>query len=309
MKFSGPLPWIGRLATPVNLQAFARRSEALGYDFVSVGEHIVYPRRIETVYPFSADGKMNVNGREPNFEIFVALTWVAAATSRIRLHSGVLVLPYRNPFESAKLAASLDVVSGGRLTLGVGIGWLKEEFDVFNIPFTRRGKLTDEYIRLLRALFEGAESFTGVEYSFAGLDFEPKPLQKPLPIWVGGNSGPAIRRAALLGHGWYPGLPTELIAAKKREIDDLRAQAGISGPFHVASGIGWQQPDGPVTPFSKQKQQVLEQLNAMREAGVTHVHVYFNELSTTESAEKVLDEAGWFAQEIMPSFRDPQPRA
>lgn len=154
MKFAGPLPWMGPLATPAHVAEAATTVEAIGYDSVAIGEHLFYPKQSRARYPYRSDGVLSVDPTVDSLEIFTTLADVAARTQRLGLLTHVVVLPYRSPFLTAKLAANVDVLSSGRLTLGVGVGWLRDEFEVLGVDWHQRGKRTDDALTILRGLFE-----------------------------------------------------------------------------------------------------------------------------------------------------------
>ena len=183
----------------------ARGAEDLGFESLWTTEHIAVPAGYETTYPSSKSGRMPEGEEAPMPESLVWLAFMAAATTTIKLATGVLVVPQRNPVVLAKTVATLDVLSGGRVILGVGSGWLQEEFDALGVPFDDRGARTDEAIRVLRALWtEDTPSFDGEFTSFQDLYVRPRPIQRPVPIVVGGHSARAARRAGELGDGFFP---------------------------------------------------------------------------------------------------------
>ena len=222
---------------PERMAAVARHAEALGFESVWVPEHLVLPTRIASRYPYSPDGVPPFAPDAPHLDPLILLTHVAAATSRIRLGTNVYLLPLRHPLVTARLAMSLDVLSGGRLTLGVGVGWLAEEFQAAGIEFQTRASRTRECVRALRALWTEAEpEFHGRFFSFGPVKFEPKPLQRPHPpIVFGGETEAALRRAAALGDGWYGvGHTPESAAVQAGRLRALLAAAGREGaPFEL----------------------------------------------------------------------------
>jgi probable F420-dependent oxidoreductase len=201
MKIGVPL----FLLRPTDMAAVARRAEGLGFESVWVAEHLVFPATIRSRYPYAADGVPPINPATPLLDPLLVLMQVAAVTSRIRLGTNIYILPLRHPLATARMAMTVDLLSGGRLSFGVGAGWLAEEFEAVGIDFASRGGRTRECVRAMRALWSEAEpSFSGRYYSFGPLRFEPKPVQKPHPpLLFGGETEAALRRAALLGDGWY----------------------------------------------------------------------------------------------------------
>jgi len=183
----------------------ARRAEELGFESLWIPEHLVLPVEYRSPYPYSADGRMPAPPDTPLHDPFLALAYAAAVTSRIRLATGVFVVPLRNPFATAKAVASLDVLSGGRFIFGVGIGWLEEEFDTVGMTFGDRARRTREYLALMRELWTRNDPvFEGRTVRVAGCKFMPKPIQQPRPpVIFGGHTEPSLRRAAQVADGWY----------------------------------------------------------------------------------------------------------
>jgi probable F420-dependent oxidoreductase len=207
----------GPLATVEHMVEMARAAERLGYDSFTVTDHVVLPRRPASRYPYNATGQFRVPPDGDYFEALTVLSFLAGATTRIRLGPSVLVLPYRNPVLTAKMLATLDVLSRGRLFVAIGVGWMLEEFVALGAPpFEHRGAVTDEWIEIFKALWTQQDPvFDGRFYRVPSLGLAPKPVQKPHPpILVGGNTRPAIRRAAKYGEGWHAlkVLPDELVA-------------------------------------------------------------------------------------------------
>ena len=211
MDFGLHLPASSASVTPSDLVRFAQQAEALGFYCLTIADHVIVPREISVPYPYTVDGRYPGTGY--HLETLMTMGFLAGATRRIRFATSVLIAPYRNPIVTAKMLASLDVLSNGRLIVGVGVGWMKEEFENLQAPdFDQRGNVTDEYIQAFRELWTSDDpQFSGKHCRFSNLLFLPKPVQKPaIPIWIGGHSKQAIRRAARLGDGWHPigGVPT-----------------------------------------------------------------------------------------------------
>ena len=228
MKYGFTLPGRGHLATPERLGIIARKGEEFGFDTLLTGDHILVPKNISSVYPYTEGGEFPGSGSGESMEQITLLSYIAGQTSKIRLVTSVLIVPHRNPLIAAKSLATLDLLSGGRLVVGVGVGWMREEFQALGLPpFEERGAVTDEYIRAFKVLWtEDDPHFQGKYISFDDISFLPKPVQKPHPpIWVGGESRPALRRTAELADGWYPlgsnptfpmGTPEQLKAGLER---------------------------------------------------------------------------------------------
>jgi probable F420-dependent oxidoreductase len=204
MRFGVWIPNGRHLATPEIIRTAAVRAEQLGYESAWVSDHVVVPHANV------------VNFGETIFDPLITLGVMAGATSRIQLGTTVLIVPYRNAVVTAKMVSSLDALSGGRVVLGVGAGWVAAESDALGVPFAARGPMTDEYLRAMQELWTSrAPSFSGTYTRFDGLVFEPKPAQKPHPpIWVGGHGRPSLRRAVEFGAAWHP---------INRSPDELRA--------------------------------------------------------------------------------------
>ncbi len=191
----------------------ALAAEAAGFESLVVIEHVVWPTNYTSRYPYSPTGRLP-GGPETNLpDPLIWMAFALAATTKLRCLTGILILSQRNPVVLAKELATLDSMSGGRIDLGIGVGWLKEEFDAIGVPFTRRGARTDEYIQAMRALWAKDDaSFKGEFVSFEGMSSNPKPVSGQVPIHIGGHSEAAARRAATLGNGFFPatGSPVDI---------------------------------------------------------------------------------------------------
>jgi probable F420-dependent oxidoreductase len=196
---------IGAGARPEIIRAVAVAAEDAGFATLWSGEHVVMVDEPTSRYPYSADGTIAVPPDADWLDPLLGLTYAAAVTSRIELATGILLLPEHNPVLAAKQAATLDVLSAGRFTLGVGIGWSAEEFAALGVPYARRAQRTAEYAAVMRTLWaEDAASFHGEFTRFDGVRVYPKPVRdRRIPIVLGGNSDPALQRAAAFGDGWY----------------------------------------------------------------------------------------------------------
>ena len=232
----------GPFSEPGIAVGLAQLAEELGFESLWTVEHVVVPTGYQSTYPYSPTGRMPGGEDVPIPDPLIWLAYVAAATTRIRLATGILILPQRNPVILAKEIATLDRLSGGRVELGVGVGWLEEEFDALGVPFADRGRRTDEHIEVLRRLWREQETaFDGEFTRFAALQSYPKPATAEGPkIHIGGHTAVAARRAGRLGDGFFPGrgehdglLPL---------LDDMRAAAKEAGrdpdAIEVSSGGG-----------------------------------------------------------------------
>ena len=230
---------IAGLGTAEGAAALAEACDQHGVESVWTIEHVVVPTGYESEYPYSRDGKMPGPEDAPIPDPLIWLTWVAAHSRQVKLGTGVLILPQRNPAVLAKEVATLDVLSGGRTILGVGVGWLREEFDALGVPFEGRGRRTDEYIEAMRELWTTDDSsYHGEFVDFDRVKSFPKPLQASPPIVVGGHSPAAARRAGRLGDGFFPGTRDDvegLIATMRetataagRDADAIQITVGAS---------------------------------------------------------------------------------
>jgi probable F420-dependent oxidoreductase len=206
----------------------ATTAEQQGFESVWTFEHVIVPVDYASRYPYSADGKMGTTPETNFVDPLIALSAIAAATSRIRLGTGVNILPQANPLLLAKQAASLDFVSGGRLLLGLGIGWLAEEFAALGVPFERRGARFDEYVQAMRKVWSGDVVEHASEHlRWSGFKSHPVPVQTPLPIVIGGSKGKAFARVARYGEGWYaPTASVQQLTALLPSLDAACAAAG-----------------------------------------------------------------------------------
>jgi hypothetical protein len=275
-----------------------------------IADHVVFPAESDSVYPYTVDGRHPGTGDA--LEAFSILGLVAGATERLRLVTSVLVLPYRNPVLTAKMVASLDVLSGGRVTLGVGAGWLREEFEALGSPaFDRRGAVTDEWIAIFKQLWSvSPATFSGSFYSYADVRCEPFPLQRPHPpIWVGGHSRAALRRAARYGDGWHPvgaiaasPLPPAEMVALTGELKRMTEAAGRDFSAITVSykaplyDVGVPDRDGGRRSFSGTAEQVADDIRGFAAIGVGELIFDFRGTSTAESVERLER----FAQEVVP---------
>jgi probable F420-dependent oxidoreductase len=292
MQLGFNLPNSGKLTAPETMARLAREGEALGYDYLTLTDHVVLPDLAVPGYPYSESGEFLSGDPMVRHELLTGMAWVAAKTERIRLVAAVLVVPHRPAVLAAKMLATIDVLSGGRLTVGVGAGWLEAEFDaVVTTPFAARGAVTDEYLAAFQALWtQDRPHFAGTYAHFADIVLAPKPVQRPHPpIWVGGESPPALRRAARFGAAWYPigtnrahpfdTLPR--LAAGIARLRRLTAEAGrdpdqVKVAYRVKR-LGTELPargsDGERRLFSGGEADILEDLRALAGLGVTAVDV------------------------------------
>jgi probable F420-dependent oxidoreductase len=222
------LPHLGRQASRTGLIEFATHAEQLGVHSGWVSDHVAWPRTIASQYPYSDDGSFAPPVDMPWLDPIGTLFFVAGCTETLKLGTTVLILGYRPPVLVAKAIASLDHLSEGRVILGVGVGWMREEFEILGMPYDHRGKRADEQLELLRTLFaEPTPSFTGAFYDLPEVGFEPKPVNRSVPIWVGGDSEAAFRRVARYGEAFHAAFQQlDTVAASWARVRELLAEAG-----------------------------------------------------------------------------------
>jgi probable F420-dependent oxidoreductase len=251
-------------------------AEQLGFESLWRGDHLLIPREVASIYPYTSDGVAPLDPDGPVLDVLTVLAFVAQATSRIRLATGVLVMPLRHPVHVARAVGTLDVLSHGRAILGLGVGWLREEFELLDSEYSTRGKRTDEAIGAINALWTQADPvFVGEHYQLSGAAFEPKPVQRPRPpIVIGGESPRALRRAAELCDGWYGHLASpEAAEAVATDLRRRRAEADRVEPFEVTIRA-----DASITP---------DEVRRFEDAGVDRVVLQIGSFSDVEAMEDV----------------------
>jgi probable F420-dependent oxidoreductase len=270
----------------------ARRAEELGFASVWVHDHV-----------FNAAHVFRRIGRKPYYEPLTLLSYVAACTQRVGLGTSVLVLPYHNPLRLAKTAATLDVLSGGRLILGVGVGGVPQESEALGSPYAERGAITDEAIAIMQELWTKEDpSFAGKYYRFSGMPFSPKPLQQPhIPILIGGNSRAAIRRAVRLGNGWHPfAISLETL---REGIHSLREHAQQSGRDVTEIPVSFSIPLGHPTArgdaLGTDSKEIVEKIQAFANLGVQTLVITGN----TGNIAETLPALDMLAREVLPAFQ------
>ena len=235
MKFWQMVPWM----ETEQLVEVAKFAEEVGFDGVMNADHAVYPEVVNAQYPYSPDGKAMMSPDWPYPDAWVTIAAMATATTRLRLSTSVYVLPLRSPFEVAKATGTLAILSNNRFVLGAGIGWMKDEFDIYGIDFKTRGKRMNEMIEVLRKLWAGGMvSYKGEIFDFPALQIAPAP-ERTVPIYLGGSSAPALKRTALMADGWIGnGNAPEDVPAILAELARLRREAGRDHlPFETVVGL------------------------------------------------------------------------
>ncbi len=317
MQIGFNLPISGPMARPETMVRVACEGEALGFDYLTLTDHIALPDMRAPGYPYSESGEFYGSSPSYRLEQLVATSWIAAKTNGIRLVLAVMVVPHRPAVLAAKMLASIDVLSGGRLVVGVGAGWLKAEFDaVVMPPFAERGAVTDDYLDAFRTLWTEERPRVDSQYvKVDGLVFDPKPAQRPYPpIWVGGESGPSMRRAARIGDAWYP------IGSNRNHLLDTvpRLTAGIgrlrrlvtqAGRDPARVGVVYRvkrhaQPmpvatDGNRRLFSGTIADVIEDVHALKGLGVTGLDFDFE----MDDADQAIRQMRKFREEILLPLR------
>jgi probable F420-dependent oxidoreductase len=302
MRYGFYLPTRGVTATSDALTTLLRLGEASGFASVMIADHIAFPVHVKSRYPYTVSGDFPGGGDA--LETLALMSFVAAHTTTLRLVSSVMIVPYRNPVFTAKALATIDVLSNGRVTLGAGVGWMREEFEALAAPdFDRRGAVTDEYLKIFKLLWtESPATFKGQFYSFTDLKCLPHPVQKPHPpIWIGGHSAPAIRRAARLGDGWHPVGANPAVPLRapelKASLDDLFRQAEAAGRDPSKLTISYKAPvydtkqttlDGRERrPFAGSVEQVIEDIATWKKLGVSELIFDFRSEVAAQTLERM----------------------
>ena len=295
----------------------ALKADALRYASVSVTDHVVLPvSAARSVYPYAPTGQFPGGARQDYLDPLAMLGFLARATTRVRLGTSVLVVPYRHPLVVAKTLATVDVLSGGRVILGAGVGWLREEFEALGAPpFEERGAVTDEYLRVMRlAWTTDPVTFSGRHCRIDPVHALPKPAQRGgIPVWIGGHTPAALRRAATLGDGWHPiGLrpPATLVPdeyeASVKQLDAWAKEAGrdpasitltFRAPMEVRSSRA-KAPAGDRPMFQGTAAEVIGDIRRYEALGVSHM--VFDPVRP--ELRSVLDNMARFAEEVRPKF-------
>ncbi len=316
MQFGISAPFRGPLATAEDITAIAEAADRLGFAYLTVSDHIVCPRQIEAKYPYSDTGEFpwTKEGEGDCMEQFTLMAWLAAATKKVRILSSVAVIPHRNPLFMAKSIATMDVLSGGRIAIGCGTGWMREEFKALGVEFEKRGQVTNEYIEAMKACWtQENPSYEGEFVKFSDLIFAPKPVQKPHPpLWIGGESGPAMRRVAALGDVWYPfgsnpkfRLATpEAYRERAERVKQAVAEAGrdpaevrlaYNSPLHLETER--KMDDSSRMPMTGSASDRVADIKAFEEAGMEMMVINL----TANDRQQMLDRMEAFAAEVMPN--------
>jgi probable F420-dependent oxidoreductase len=205
MKVGIRIPGAGPWAGPGAITTVSQHAEKLGFDSLWMTDHVALPTKVDTPYPYTSDGKFLWAPETPYLDCLTALTWAAAATERVELGTSCLILPWRPLVQTAKTLVSIDVLSEGRLTVAIGVGWMKEQFELLGAPFKDRGRRTTEMVKAMRHMWaEDEVGFSGEFYDLHDFKMYPKPVRDRIPIWFAGYSEASLRRVAAIGDGWHP---------------------------------------------------------------------------------------------------------
>jgi probable F420-dependent oxidoreductase len=303
------------MATPQSLATLARTGEELGFAIISVSDHVIIPKAINSTYPYNESGTFAGSPSGECLEQLSLLSFLVGVTSSAKLLTSVMVLPHRPPVLTAKMLATVDVLSNGRLIVGCGVGWMREEFEAIGAPaYDERGSVGDEYIRAFKELWTSDNpAFEGKYCRFANVAFAPKPVQKPHPpIWTGGESPAALRRAGRLANAWYPigtnprfpvGTPAQFAEYAARVKRHATAAGRDPSSLDFAYSANWyndQQaqtlPDGQRRPLTGTPQQIADDIKRYEELGVRHMMVNVQ----GETQVQTLERMRRFADRIMP---------
>ncbi len=313
IRFGFSLTGRGPLADRDAITTLARRADALGYDSIWVTDRLLIPVQSGSAYPYSPTGAFPLGPDEPWLEPLTAVTYLATITERIQVGTSVLVIPYRNPVHTAKALATADYLSGGRVILGAGVGWWREEFAAVGVPFEDRAARTVEYLRVMKAIWTGSRvSFEGrfTRIAEAG-GVRPHPTRQPhIPIWIGGHTDAALRRVVEVGDGWHPlGLrppvalyPPELAAKVSRLREMARAAGRDPGALTVSFKAPLRFEEGAAAaraPLSGSPAQIREDVEAYVAAGVQHFVLDFS-VTAVPAMLEVLER---FAADVRPRAR------
>lgn len=311
MQYGFNIPGKGPFAQPDLLARLVQTGEELGYSYLATSDHIIIPDRVEARYPYTLGGDFPA-GTVPEFlEPLTMLSFLAGITRSIGLMVSVMVVPHRPTILAAKMLATLDVLSKGRVILGAGVGWMEEEFQILGLPpFEKRGQVTDEYLRAYKELWtEESPSFKGEFCNFSGFQFLPKPVQTPsIPIWIGGSGRSALRRAGRLGDVWHPivGNPADPLEpeALKVAMDEVKRYAiqADRDPATIQTVIKASLYDRGVESVARQRRrftgtaaEIADDLVAYQNVGVSGVFFDMRAPSTDQTFER----QEWIAKDVM----------
>lgn len=314
MEFGLHLGTRGAALDPDGLLAIARKIESLGFAHLGLSDHIVIANEVDSPYPYTKSKVWFAQDSGDCLDQLTTLAFLACGTEQLRLLTSVMVMPHRPPILTAKMLATADILSKGRVTVGVGVGWMEEEINLLGAPtFKRRGKLTDEMLAAFKILWtESDPRYEGEFVRFSDLKFEPKPVQNPHPpIWIGGETNPAGRRAGQVGDGWYPvgNNPAAPYDTVGRYADGLAAvgafaEAAGRDPADLDTGLLalWyrmgetlENDDGERMAFTGDPEAILDDIGKYAEAGLQHLVIGFE----SDDLQQSLDRLDAFAESVM----------
>ncbi len=302
MRYGFYLPTRGPTSDPDSLVAMVAEAERLAFDSTVIADHIVFPVAVESSYPYTVGGEFP--GEAEALEQLSLMAFIAGRTSSLRLITSVMIVPHRNPVLAAKMLATIDVLSKGRVTVGIGVGWMREEIEALGCrEFAQRGALTDEYLQIFKALWtEEPARFEGAFYRFDALHSLPKPVQNPHPpIWVGGHSRPALRRVARLADGWHPVGANPAVPLRPAEFsgacEELRRLTEAQGRDYADLTICFKAPlydkgsHAEATqdrrPFSGSRSQIVDDIGTYAELGVHELIFDFRSATLAETLDRM----------------------
>jgi probable F420-dependent oxidoreductase len=293
MRFGFHAINLGPLASPAAVRQVLAACERYRIDSIWTGDHVINAFQIDSTYPYSPTGKFPLPPEEPILEPLTFMGYAVAQTQTVQVGVSVLIVPYRNPVVTARALGALDYLSEGRIIVGVGSGWMKEEFDALGVPFEDRGARTDEFIHIFKEIWTNpTPRFSGAYSQFSGITAYPLPVQKPHPpIWVGGNSKRAMRRALELGDGWQPGWSKPEQFAQ--EMQDFQRIADRLGRDPKTVEISLLRPMQIIDrtdahrPLIGAPEQIAEDIRAYQRLGVSHLVFAFRTRVLAETLETI----------------------
>ena len=317
MQIGFNIPTSGPLIDPERLTRIVTEGEELGFDYVTISDHIMVPRNLDSKYPYTGTGEFPAGTQAAWLEQLATTAYIAALTKKLRFVLSVMVVPHRPAVLTAKLLSTIDFLSKGRLTLGIGVGWCREEFEAIGAaPFDDRGPVTDEWMDACRELWTAEfPKFSGKYVKFDDVVFTPKPVQNPIPIWVGGESGPALRRTVKYAHGWYPvgtnpQFPMNTLPRFKAGLERFRGFAAKAGrdpseitiALRVLAGPGTKARgaiDGDAEMFTGSDADWVGDINTLADLGVSAVDVRLFGYGPNQSLDGTLDNMRRFRDGVL----------
>jgi len=317
MQIGFNAPTSGPLITPDSLTRIITEGEALGFHYVTISDHIMVPRNLESKYPYTDTGEFPAGTQAAWLEQLATTAYIAALTKKLRFVLSVMVVPHRPAVLTAKLLSTIDFLSKGRLTLGIGVGWCREEFEAIGAaPFDDRGHVTDEWMDACKELWTAdLPKFSGKYVKFDDVVFTPKPVQNPIPIWVGGESAPALRRTVKYAHGWYPfgtnpQFPMNTLSRFKAGLTRFRGfadkasrdPAEITIALRVLAGPGVKPRntiDGGAEMFTGTDADWVSDIKALGELGVSAVDVRLFGYGANQSLDATIDNMRRFRDGVL----------